>query len=281
MLARYDLESIQDYKNAIKEITQEIALLGLWRSKFFEIAAFYGGTALRILHKLDRFSEDLDFTLIRPSSKFDISKYEKAVQVELESFGFEASVNKKHNTAVDSVFTKLNTIQHLIHIGLPNQLAKTVQHNDAIKIRLEVDKNPPNDHAVYETKFLLQPIPFSVKTLRLEDLFAGKAHATLCREWKGRVKGRDWYDLLWFIAKDVKLNLFYLQQRMIQSGHLKGRHTLLFSEVTELFLKKIDQLNISDVKRDIAPFLSDTSSIEVWSKEFLKDCILRIKPLAD
>ena len=146
MLKRYELNSINDYKNAIKEIIQEIALLGLWRSKFFEKAAFYGGTALRILYKLDRFSEDLDFSLLKSEKTFDLSKYEKAIKDELESFGFFAIVEKKKKTkqsAIDSAFIKLNTIQHLLLIGLPKGLNKNFHLEQLMKIRLEVDTTPP------------------------------------------------------------------------------------------------------------------------------------------
>src|SRR5258708_11206041 len=95
MLKKYNCCSQLDYLNSLKEIFQEIALLGLWRAKFYEKAAFYGGTALRILYGLDRFSEDLDFTLLKNTKNFDLSPYNQAIADELSSFGFKVSVETK------------------------------------------------------------------------------------------------------------------------------------------------------------------------------------------
>ncbi|MCH9634593.1 MAG: hypothetical protein S4CHLAM7_13460 [Chlamydiae bacterium] len=282
MLMRYNLNSVQDHKNALLEVIQEIALLGLWRSKFFEKAVFYGGTALRILYGLDRFSEDLDFTLLTPQKNFDISKYEKAIQLELNSMGFSSEVEKKVKTkqsAIESAFIKLNTIEHLLHIGMPKSLSSSMHKEARLKIRLEVDTDPPKDKATEETKLLLLPIPFSVKSLRKEDLFAGKAHAALCRQWKGRVKGRDWYDLVWFISRGVSLNLYYLKKRMEQSGHWPRRKALKHKDLIELFEKKIDSLDISSAKEDMVNFAMDRSQIELWSKEFFREVIQKIKTI--
>lgn len=280
MLERYELNSLADYKNAILEMIQEIALLALWRAKFFEKAAFYGGTALRILHGLDRFSEDLDFTLIKPDLNFDIAKYENAIQLELESLGFSAKVQKKDKsktTAIDSAFIKLNTIQHLILIGLPIDFQKNLHGEELLKIRLEVDKDPPNKDTVTENKLLLLPFPFTVKTLRIEDLYAGKVHAVLCRDWKGRVKGRDWYDLVWFVSKKVRLNLFYLEERMRQSGHWKGLENLSHKDLIEIFNERIKNIDFIAAKNDIINFIKDSSQIEIWSQEFFHEIIKQIR----
>ncbi len=282
MLKRYELNSLLDYKNALKEVVQEIALLGLWRAKFFEKAAIYGGTALRILHKLDRFSEDLDFTLLVPNPDFDLSKYEKAVQLELQSLGFTAKVEKKakvRQSPIDSAFIKTNTIQHLLLVGLPDGIDRRVHPDEIMKIRFEVDTNPPPDGATTEAALLLLPYPFSVNTLRLEDLFAGKALATLCREWKGRVKGRDWYDFVWFISRNTALNIHYLEERMRQSGYWKKKKKLNREDIIELFDKKIDSLDIESAKKDIINFIKDSSQIDIWSKEFFREIVRRIKTI--
>ncbi len=282
MLERYDLNSLLDYKNAIKEIVQEIALLGLWRAKFFTKAAFYGGTALRILHQLDRFSEDLDFSLLSPDSNFDLSEYEKAIKDELQSLGFSAHVEKKKKSkqsAIDSAFIKINTTQHLLHIGIPEGLGNNIHPEEMIKIRFEVDTDPPSDGAISENALLLLPAPFSVKTFRLEDLFAGKAHATLCREWKGRVKGRDWYDLIWFVSKNIPLNINYLEQRMRQSGHWTAKSKISPKDLLNLFDQKIESLDINSAKDDIINFIRDSSQVELWSKNFFKQIIKKIQTI--
>ncbi|MCH9628129.1 MAG: hypothetical protein S4CHLAM2_17820 [Chlamydiales bacterium] len=279
MLQRYDLSSLQDQKNAIKEIVQEIALLGLWRAKFFEKAAFYGGTALRILYQLDRFSEDLDFSLLEPNSHFDLARYEKAIVDELHSLGFMARIQKKKKTTqsvVDSAFIKINTTQHLLLIGIPEGMNKNIHSEQSIKIRIEVDTDPPADGAITESKLLLQPFPFSLKTLRIEDLFAGKVHTTLCREWKGRVKGRDWYDLVWFISRDVPLNLFYLEQRMRQTSAWTKKQKMTPADLKDRFEQKIESLDIQSAKADIINFIRDSSQIELWSQDFFRQIIQKI-----
>jgi predicted nucleotidyltransferase component of viral defense system len=280
MLDRYDLNNIQDYKNAIKEIIQEIALLGLWRAKFFEKAAFYGGTALRILYQLDRFSEDLDFSLLHPDKNFDLKNYEKSIKNELQSLGFSANVEKKKKTKqslVDSAFIKINTMQHLLMIGMPQGLYKNIHPDEIIKIRFEIDTTPPIDKSlVTENVLLLLPFPFTVKTFRLEDLFAGKVHATLCREWKGRVKGRDWYDLVWFVSRNISLNINYLEKRLIQSGYWNKKQKLTPAELIKLFDKKIYDLDIKSAKADIINFIKDPSKVEIWSKDFFKQIVRKI-----
>lgn len=280
MLARYELKSIQDYTNALKEIIQEVALLGLWRAKFFEKAAFYGGTALRILYQLDRFSEDLDFTLLKKDKDFDLSIYEKSITEELESLGFSASVKKKLKTqksAIDSAFIKINTLEHLLIIGLPSDLNLRTHRDEILKVRLEVDTDPPPYTLKTENRLLLLPLPFHVKTLRLEDLFAGKIAAALSREWQGRVKGRDWYDLIWFIARKVKVNLSHLEKRMVQTGHWKKGKKLDINELKKLFQKKIAQLDIQSAKKDMISFIPRIDDLTIWSKSFFEEICSKIE----
>ena len=199
MLAAYTCRSLEDHLRALREILQQIALLGLWRSKFFEKAAFYGGTALRILYGLDRYSEDLDFSLLAPMSKFDLSIYSNALQKELSAFGFNVRLEPIRKTAVSpvqSAFLKADTLNQLLVIQTPEEIVKRIHRGQVLKIKLEVDTNPPPGFATH-TRYVLQPIPFAVRAYVLSDLFAGKMHAIFCRRWKQRVKGRDWYDLVW------------------------------------------------------------------------------------
>lgn len=196
MLKKYHCLTETDYINALKEIFQEIALLGLWRSKFFEYAAFYGGTSLRILFGLDRFSEDIDFTLLHKNKNFDLEKYNQAIKTEINSFGFEVEVSKKIKTKqsnIQSAFIKANMIRQLLEIEISPEISKYIHARNSMIIKMEVDTDPPGFFST-ESKKLLLPIPFSVLTLKREDLFAGKIHALLCRQWQIRIKGRDWYD---------------------------------------------------------------------------------------
>ena len=278
MLARYENRKVEDYVRALREILQEIALLGLWRSRFYENAAFYGGTALRILYGLDRFSEDLDFTLLRSNPEFDITRHINAVEREIRAFGFDADVAKKEKSetsAIQSAFLKVDTLKHLLVIETAGELTGRIPRGQAIKIRIEIDTDPPAGFET-ENKYILDPIPFSVRAVALPDLFAGKMHAVLCRQWKTRVKGRDWHDLVWYIANHPRLHLAHLEQRMLQTGHLKEGATLDKDEFTNRLLLAIDRLDVEQAKREVERFVKNPEVLAVWSKDFFRDIIARI-----
>lgn len=278
MLARYRPKTTADSIKALREILQEVALVGLWRAKFFEKAAFYGGTSLRILYGLDRFSEDLDFSLLKPMDNFSLTSYNKAIQEELNAFGFDVTVStKKKNTQtqIESAFIKANTLQELINIGYQEFTISGIAKDMTVKIKLEVDTNPPMGFKI-EAKPLNEPIPISIMTYTLPDLFAGKMHALLCRMWKNRVKGRDWYDFVWFARKGVALNLDHLKERMLQSGHLQKNEDL----TKKMFLTKlentIENLDLERALMDIRPFVYDVSILDSWSKKYFKEWMNKI-----
>lgn len=279
MLARYDCRSSDDYVRALREILQEIALLGLWRSKFFEKAAFYGGTSLRILYGLDRFSEDLDFSLLEPLPDFELAGYSTALEKELKAFGFDVRVEQKNKsvaTAVQSAFLKADTVNQLLVIQAGADIARQIPPGQVIRIKLEVDTDPPGGFAT-ESRYLLQPLPFSVRSYTLPDLFAGKMHALLCRRWKNRVKGRDWYDLVWYCARYPQLHLAHLEQRMRQSGHWAEETPLTTEALREFLQQAIDQLDVDQARNDVLPFVRDPAALEVWSREFFADIVQRIQ----
>jgi predicted nucleotidyltransferase component of viral defense system len=279
MIAKYESGRLEDTMRALREIMQEIALLGLWRSKFFEKAAFYGGTAMRVLYGLDRFSEDLDFSLLKPMSDFDIAKYLAALQKELEAFGFDVRAeqrNKAVKSTVQSAFLKANTLNQLLVIETAEEILHEVPRGQVLKIKLEVDTDPPPGFST-ETKYLLQPIPFAVRAFALPDLFAGKMHAVLCRKWKTRVKGRDWYDLVWYAAHHPQLHLSHLEQRMRQSGHWKNKEALSAESFNALMHDAIKRLSVDQARREVEPFVSNPDSLEIWSRDFFKDVASRIQ----
>ncbi len=276
MLGRYELHTVQDHENALKEIIQEIVLLGLWRSKFYEKAVFYGGSALRILHKLDRFSEDLDFSLIQPENTLDIKKYLGAVKSELELWGFEVSAeekNKKNKNTIDSAFIKANTLIHLLKID-----SKLKTHKNAVmKIKLEIDQEPVIGFKS-DLKYYLHPIPFTIKTMTLPSLFAGKMHALLCRTVRTNIKGRDWYDLIWFVKNNIPCELHYLKKKMVQTGHFDLSEMLDKEKIVELLSKKIKEIDFSLAKRDVEPFLKNSrqkDELDLWSNTFFNDYLIQ------
>lgn len=279
MLSKYECKSAEDYTHALREIMQEIALLGLWRSKFFEHAAFYGGTALRILYGLDRFSEDLDFSLLSPRRDFDIGRYSLALEEELRAFGFDVRVEKRNKvvtTAVQSAFLKANTFNELLVITPDESIARMVPRGQVLKIKLEVDTDPPQGFFT-ESKYLLQPIPFAVRTYTLPDLFAGKMHAVLCRKWKNRVKGRDWYDLVWYVSHHPELHLAHLEQRMRQSGHWQSNRAMDESAFRVLLHDRIKALDVEQARREVEPFVRHPEALEIWSRAFFHDVGSRIE----
>lgn len=278
MLRKYQCKSSRDYVNALKEIFQEIALLGLWRAKFFEHAAFYGGTALRILYGLDRFSEDMDFSLRLPDQLFSLSKYNQAIVDELSAFGFEVEVDikpKSIDTAIESAFIKANTLKQLLAIKISDSLAENIHHMQVIKIKMEIDTNPPLGFST-EAKRLLLPIPFSVLTYSEQDLFAGKIHALLCRKWQNRVKGRDWYDYYWYISRNISVNLGHLQQRLIQTHHWQERDTLTLNKLVKMIENRINEIDFEAAKKDVVEFLKDKSSLDLWSAAFFIELTERL-----
>ncbi len=281
MLARYECRTVADYINSLREIMQEIALLGLWRSKFFERAAFYGGSALRILYGLDRYSEDLDFSLLSPMPDFDLSRYSQALQREIQSFGLDVSVTKKdkhENNPVQSAFLKVNTLKKMLVIEAAEEIVRQIPRGQVLKVKLEIDTDPPLGFNT-ENKYLLQPIPYSVKTFTLPDLFAGKMHAVLCRQWRNRVKGRDWYDLVWYAANHPRLRLRHLELRMRQTGHLEEQENLTKEKLFVLMSAAVEKLNVEQARREVTPFVNNPEALTVWSKEFFHDIVRRIEPV--
>ncbi|NJD38011.1 MAG: nucleotidyl transferase AbiEii/AbiGii toxin family protein [Geobacter sp.] len=279
MLARYEPKSVDDSVRALREIIQEVALLGLWRAKFFEHAAFYGGTALRILYGLDRFSEDLDFSLLKPSPDFNLARYTASLEEELQAFGFNVRVemiDKAVESAVQSAFLKANTRNELLVIETGEELTGQVVAGQLLKVKIEVDTDPPSGFST-QTRYLLQPIPFAVRSYSLPDLFAGKMHAILFRKWKNRVKGRDWYDLVWYAANHPRLNLAHLEQRMRQTGHWSGDKNLSPVIFTDLLFEAIDRLDVNQARKDVAPFVKDQQLLALWSHDFFQDVASRIK----
>jgi predicted nucleotidyltransferase component of viral defense system len=279
MLAGYTSRSLEDHLRALREILQQIALLGLWRSKFFDKAAFYGGTALRILYGLDRYSEDLDFSLLSSTKRFDLSIYSSALKKELAAFGFEVRVepiSKKSLSAVQSAFLKADTMSQILVVRTPDEIVKRIHRGQVLKIKLEVDTDPPPGFETH-TRYVLQPIPFAVRAYVLPDLFAGKMHAILCRRWKRRVKGRDWYDLVWYAANHPELRLAHLEQRLRQSGDWEEGRPFDAATLRERLDQAIGALDVSQARREVAPFVRNPLALEVWSQEFFRDVASRIR----
>ncbi len=265
----------------LREILQQTALLGLARHRFFEHATFYGGTALRILYGLDRYSEDLDFSLIKPNPDFNFAPFLEGMHRELAAMGFELDVtvrDKNSDTGIWSAFLKANTLSLLLSIQEKTKI-KGINPEQKIQIKLEIDTDPPLSHLPFESKLIKNPAPFYVSTYALVDLFAGKMHAVLCRNWQKRIKGRDWYDLIWYIQNAIPVNLVHLRERMRQIKHLKREETFGEKELLEYLHKKIDEINWDSAKADVEIFIPDKSRLDIWSSQFFHDLLAHLKVL--
>jgi len=286
MLERYDLTVTNTYE-ALREILQEIVLYALSNTDFFNHALFYGGTALRILYGLPRFSEDLDFSLLQKDNTFNLKKYEKAVIDTLKSYGFEAEVGTKvkEQSAVQSAFVKGNTVQHLIAINAPQDIVEKYNARKLLKIKFEVDTQPPlNFHE--EQKLHLYPAPFMIKTMLPSSLFAGKLHAVLCRGWKNRPKGRDWYDMVWYVQKQYNVDIKHLATRLTQSCKaLESTDIVILKNIEdynptvlkELLCKRVETLDIELARNDVKRFIYDENELNIWSKDFFRAIIEKIE----
>ena len=276
-LDTYKPANKEEALQALREIMQEIALAGLYRAGFFEKATFYGGTALRIFYGLNRFSEDLDFSLLKVDSDFSLDKYLEAILVEFDSLGMKVSVKEKQKTIhsnIESAFLKSETIWN--ELVLENIIPQNGLDQKAnIKIKLEVDTEPPLGFET-EEKLLLKPFSFYVKCFTISDLFAGKMHALLFRKWKNNVKGRDWYDMEWYIKKGVPLNLKHFLLRAQDSGDWT-KESITEEEFRELLKSKIDSVNLIRIKADIARFIPDQNVLNIWSANYFNDLTVHLK----
>jgi predicted nucleotidyltransferase component of viral defense system len=267
MMSRYEIKSENDKRNAIHEVIQEITLAGLYRSGFFEKAAFYGGTCLRIFHSMPRFSEDMDFSLVAKVDSFSLKEYFPAIVAEFKALGRNVVITRKEKRIsgnVESAFLKDNTEIYNL----------TFQTERTIKVKIEVDTNPPLEFRT-EQKLLLQPFSFMTRCFILPDMFAGKMSALLFRNWKTRVKGRDWYDFEWYVRNQVPLGFTHLQERARQfNGVDMSREDFISKLKTRLSSTDIDM-----VKRDVIPFIMDEKELDIWSNDYFLQLAEKMKYL--
>lgn len=269
MIEGYHPKNNEEKRNVIKEVMQEIVLCGLSRAGFFNESAFYGGTALRIFYGLDRFSEDLDFSLLVKNKDFDLVKYFPILKDTVQSFGLNVDFelkNKTRDSNVQSAFLKGDTIEHFL-LFYPNELVQGINKNEKVKIKFEIDTMPPR-LATYETKFRLLPTPYSVRLYDEASLFSGKIHAVICRSWKSRVKGRDLYDYVFYLSRNTKFNLPHLREKLIDSEYISSDTEITCDSVKEMLINRFNEIDYNVAKEDVIPFIKDTSVLNLWSKEF-------------
>lgn len=256
MLSEYDLSTDQAIRNATFEVNQQVILAGLYQGGFFDKAAFYGGTCLRIFHGLQRFSEDMDFSLLETNDDFNFIQYFQPIIDEFAAIGRHVEIKKKDKRnfgKVESAFLKDNTDVYDV----------SFQTEKSIKIKIEVDTNPPLLFST-EQKLLLEPRSFMTRCFTLPDLYAGKMHAMVYRAWKNRVKGRDWYDFEWYVRHKVPLDFNHLQERIKEfNGCEKSKEEFL-----DDLRNRLASADINQVKADVLPFIKNPRELEIWSNDY-------------
>lgn len=258
MLSAYDQRTDQARRNAIYEVSQQIVLAGLSDGGFFDKAAFYGGTCLRIFHGLNRYSEDMDFTLLKEDESFNFEQYFQPIINQFALVGRTVEITKKNKKGfgkVESAFLKDNTDVYDI----------SFQTEKSIKIKIEVDTLPPLKFST-EQKLLLLPKSFMSRCVALPDLFAGKVHALIFRAWKNRVKGRDWYDFEWYVRNRVPLNFEHLQERIRQFNGTE----MNLDEFKTALKERLSGTDINQVKADVLPFMNNPRELDIWSNDYFE-----------
>ena len=272
-LNSYGCASAIEEDQALREITQEIVLAALGRTSFFDKAAFQGGTCLRIFHGVNRFSEDLDFALKLPDCAFELGGYLKAVVEDLGAYGYQIEIDDRGGVAevVKKAFLKDDSIGRLLKLGFRPKSGPMRK----IRIKFEVDSNPPAG-AAYEVKLMDFPFPAAVSLFDLPSLFAGKMHALLCREY---VKGRDWYDFLWYAARSTRPNFELLSSSLEQTGPWAGQGLRVDdSWCAKAMHEKIGVLDFSRVREDVRIFLKpvEQSSLQFWDRAFFSSLVGKV-----
>lgn len=269
MLWKYNPQNNEERENAIKEIIQEIALAGLSRGGFFEKAAFYGGTCLRIFYGLNRFSEDLDFALLKKDPNFKLTDYFPTLKKEFSSYGIEINVlekGKNSNSEIQSAFIKGNTLILMMSFFPTNDDTRKIISNQMIKIKFEVDTDN-QEGGIMETKFRMLPAPYEVKVFDESTLFASKIHAIICRNYKSHVKGRDYYDYLFYIGKGARFNLKYLENKLKNTGAIAQNEKLTLEKVKEILKTRFETIDYESAKDDVSNFVNDKNILKLWKKE--------------
>ena len=267
MVAEFRQKNAADERNAIHEVMQQIALAGLARGGFFQKAAFYGGTCLRLLHDMRRFSEDMDFSLLEPDRNFRFEDYFPAVVEEFKLAGKDVEIKMKHKgqpSAIESAFLKESS--DVFDIGFTTEKRQ--------KVKIEVDIDPPPKFST-EMCVLNEPRSCIVRAYTLPDLFAGKVSAALFRKWKRRIKGRDWYDVAWYIAKRVPLDLAHLVERAKESAPEADVSTP--EKVIAAFNARIDSIDFENARVDVEPYVMDKADLDVWCADFFRQMVRKIE----
>lgn len=267
-LKKYNPSNIEEIKNAMKEVLQNIILCGLAKSDFFKYAVFYGGTSLRILRNLPRFSEDLDFTLIDSKDNFNFNDYLIYAKNEINSLMIECDIYEKEKnilSSVTSAFFRFN-LKKLFEISY-NEYSNKIINNELLSIKVEIEKNY-FDGGDFEYKLLTYPSFCQIRTFNIETMFASKLIAVLNRKWKLRIKGRDFYDYLFYVSNKIKINMKFLENGLKKFSFL-NEDEILTLDLLKIKLKdRFENVDFNEARKDVLPFIkNDDRFINAFNKE--------------
>lgn len=278
LIESYNPKNLDETKMILRELLQQIVLIGLSKANFFKYASFYGGTALRIFYSLNRYSEDLDFTLNKKDDKFSLEPFIGKIKEVASSYGLQLEIETKNKiikTPIESAFAKLNTYQTFIGLKLDDNLTRLLHKDEIIKVKFEIDCNPALGFTC-DSKYLDVPEFANVKVLDMESLFAGKIHAILCRNYKNSVKGRDYYDFLFYIKKHAKPNLVYLRNKLIESNKIKENDLFNMDVLKSMLKVRFESVDFNQVKLDAERFVFNSEDLSYFSKDLFIDLLDRL-----
>ena len=278
IISVYNPKTVVETKAILREIIQSIVLIGLSRGGFFNKASFYGGTALRIFYGLNRYSEDLDFTLNSKEEDFSLEPYLKYINDIALSYGLELNIStkiKKIDSPIESAFAKLNTYQTFISLKMDSNLLNLLHKDEVIKVKFEVDCNPALGFSK-ESRWIDMPEFASISVLDESSLFSGKLHAILCRTYKNNVKGRDYYDFLFYMSKKIKPNIEYLKNKLVETGKLNEDEDFNLEILKQMLYEKFNSGDFEQVKIDARKFIFKNENLDYYSKELFLDVLKRM-----
>ena len=276
IIKTYNPETINDNKAILREIVQSIVLS---RTDFFKKVSFYGGTALRIFYDLNRYSEDLDFTLNNVDKNFSIAPFIESIKNVALSYGLELEISikqKQISTPAESAFAKINTYQTFINLKMNSELTKLLHKDEVIKVKFEIDCEPALGFTT-ENKWIDIPEFAPVIVLDEASLFAGKLHAILCRNYKNTVKGRDYYDFLFYVRRGISPNLNYLRNKLINTGKINEKDIFNIEVLKEMLIKRFEQVDFEQVKNDTERFIINNEDLSSYSKDLFVQMAKKIK----
>jgi predicted nucleotidyltransferase component of viral defense system len=262
-----------EQENVLQELMQLYVLSSLSRAGLFAEALFHGGTCLRIVYGMDRFSEDLDFLLKQPDPNFRWQGYLESVRKDCaqEGIPFEVQDKTQAGTTVQKAFLKTDSIGKILTLELPFE-----RYQDRkIRIKLEIDTNPP-DGSTFTTSYITFPVTVPLTTQSLESGFALKLHALLCRSY---VKGRDWYDFVWYVARKTRPDLNLLRNALHQQGPWVGQPiTVTLRWVQETMAAAIQRIDWTATRADVQRFLPlrEQEGLRTWSADFFLHFLARM-----